>query len=93
MPCTANGRSRIITKTLTSPPTRPSTAPAMRELWTSGEQFAVVVEVEDLVPDVAAASVMRRSCAVVVVRDAAARRRAPTTTMRPSARMTSTGLP
>ncbi len=34
MPCTANVRSRIITKTPMTPPIRPSSAPAMIELWT-----------------------------------------------------------
>ncbi|CAM5591765.1 hypothetical protein SVIOM74S_10204 [Streptomyces violarus] len=33
-PCTANGRSRIRTKTPASPPTRPRATPAMRELRT-----------------------------------------------------------
>ena len=36
MPCTANGRSRAITKTPISPPISPSTAPAINELRTSG---------------------------------------------------------
>ncbi len=32
MPCTANARSRVMTKTPTRPPTMPSIAPAMIEL-------------------------------------------------------------
>jgi hypothetical protein len=35
MPCTANGRSRIITNVLTSPAATPSTAPATSVLCTS----------------------------------------------------------
>jgi hypothetical protein len=34
MPCTANGRSRIITNTLTTPATIPSASPAIREFRT-----------------------------------------------------------
>ncbi len=34
MPCTANGRSRIITKTPTTPPTTPRIAPATSEFFT-----------------------------------------------------------
>ena len=50
MPCTANGRSRAITTTPITPPKRPSTAPAMSEFWTSGEELAVVAEIDDVVP-------------------------------------------
>ncbi|CAM5560790.1 hypothetical protein SALBM311S_01300 [Streptomyces alboniger] len=34
MPCTAKGRSRMMTNTPARPPIRPSAAPAMRELRT-----------------------------------------------------------
>ena len=60
MPCTANGRSRIITKVLISPHTMPSTTPAMSELCTSAQQLAVVAEVEDAVPADAAVDVTAR---------------------------------
>ena len=35
IPWTAKARSRFITKVPISPPSRPSTAPAQREFWTS----------------------------------------------------------
>jgi hypothetical protein len=36
MPCTANGRSRIITNVLINPHNTPRTTPATREFCTSG---------------------------------------------------------
>ncbi len=39
MLCTANGMSRIITNTLISPPTTPSTAPARIELCTRANSW------------------------------------------------------
>ena len=48
MPCTANGRSRAITKTPIRPPSSPSTAPAIRGVADQRQQLAVVGEVEDV---------------------------------------------
>ena len=81
------------------PPTMPSTAPARIEFCTQDEQLAVVGEVEDLRPEVAAhqrgsasSSVLRvvDVVLVVVVHSVPPGRRA--TTMRPRLRMTSTGV-